>query len=265
MRVFLFACLALTLGLAFLGCGGGGSPVVDAGSDAPAAGAALAAVATVATAEPYATLTPWPTFTPLPTPSSVLPTPTLPQASARAAATEAATPAPIPTPTPLPTVALAEVNVVAPDLLATPTPTPLQLVIPDTDVVISRQTLFMSQVGQPPDFWPRSQTEFYTRTARYIGWFIELDYSNADPGFRMAGLLRWLNVTTGREHVIFQRPYVMDAAQVLEGNQGETLFFMMGKDVPGFWTPGIYRVELWDNRDRVVARYRFSVLSGVTN
>ena len=159
-------------------------------------------------------------------------------------------------PTLLPAVALVGLEFEVPDLLATPTRPPLQLMVPGTDVRIVRQTMFMSVVARLPEFLPKSQTEFYTRTARFIGWFVVLDYSVVGESFEMEGMLRWLNMSTGKEHVIFQRPFVMRAAD------GNTLFFMTGRGEPGFWTPGKYRAELWDNRDRVIVRYDFEVRSG---
>ena len=250
-----FVILLMCAGL--FGCRSELGTAGDSVPDDLATASALVSVAEIGTVVPYVTLTPWPTFTPVPTATRPYVRPTLPQAQSR----DAPEPTPEPTLTPalLPTVVPVDVRVNAPDILATPTRAPLQLVIPDTDIGINRQTLFVSQVARPPEFWPKSQTEFYTRTARYIGWFVNLDYSWVDPDFKMDGTLRWLNVTTGGEHVIFQRPFVIDASL------GDTLFFMTGKDEPGFWSPGRYRVELWDNRDRVIVRYDFSVLSGSVN
>ena len=175
------------------------------------------------------------------------------------------TPTPVPpTPTPelpvaLPTVSAVDARLLgmADDALATPTPAPYLGKVAGTDIVVRRQTVFLSQVSRPPDFWPNSENVFYQRTARHIGWMIDLDYSAEDPDFEMTGLVRWLNVTSG-EHVIYQQPYVMDA-----DHEGNALLFMLGKDAPGFWHAGRYRLELWDNRDRVVAHYDFTVKLGV--
>ena len=257
MTRFLLPVLIL-LALAFGGCAAAASPEVQRPA-ALATAVVVVPVAPVGTVAPYSSPTPWPTFTPLPTATVAKPTPTLPPASVSSTPTAepAGTTTPSPTATPLPTVAAVDVNAVVPDLLATPTPQPLQLAVPDTDVKINRQTLFMSQAAEAPKFWPRSQTVLYTRTARFVGWMIDLDYSAVEPDFKMEGMLRWLNLSSGSEHVIFQRPYVMDPST------GSVLFFMTGREEPGFWHPGSYRVELWDNRDRVVVRYDFNVLSGV--
>ena len=144
------------------------------------------------------------------------------------------------------------------ELMSTPTPQSYQIRVPDTDVLVHRQTLFMSQLPRPPDFWPAAESVFYERTARYIGWMVDLNYSEADPEFELRGLMRWLSVTGGLEHVIYQEEYAMDA-----DHPGHVLFFMMGNDQPGFWNPGDYRVELWDNRDRVAVRFDFTVKSGL--
>ena len=253
-----FVMLLMCAGL--LGCRSEPGTASDSVPDDLATASALVSVAEIGTVVPYVTLTPWPTFTPIPTATRPYVRPTLPQAQSRDLLELTPEPTLTPSPTvPLPTVVPVDVRAIAPDILATPTRAPFQLLVPDTDIAINRQTLFVSQVSRPPEFWPKSQTEFYTRTARYIGWFVNLDYSWVDPDFKMDGTLRWLNVTTGGEHVIFQRPFVIDASL------GDTLFFMTGKSEPGFWSPGRYRVELWDNRDRVIVRYDFSVLSGSVN
>ena len=177
-------------------------------------------------------------------------------------------PAPTPTAKPtrafgnelLPTVSPGDVRLlgIASAVQATPTPVYHQVSIPGTDVKLRRQTVFMSQVGTVPPGWPVTENVFYERTARHIGWLVDLDYTAEDPEFEMRGLMRWLNVTGGTEHVIYQQEYVMDA-----DSAGNALFFMLGKDVPGFWYAGDYRLELWDNRDRLAVYYEFKVKSGV--
>lgn len=162
--------------------------------------------------------------------------------------------------TPLPTIGAGDPRLpgAATQLVATPTPEPFQIRIPGTEVKLARQTLFMSQVSRPPDFWPYPQTVFYQRTARHICWLIELDYTAVAEDFSMAGVMRWLNVTGGKEHLILEQQYDLDAAAL-----GNTLFFIIGNDAPGFWHPGEYRVELLDNRGRLAAFYEFRVKSGV--
>lgn len=160
----------------------------------------------------------------------------------------------------LPTVSPGDVRLlgIASAVQATPTPVYHQVSIPGTDVKLRRQTVFMSQVGTVPPGWPVTENVFYERTARHIGWLVDLDYTAENAEFEMRGLMRWLNVTGGTEHVIYQQEYVMDA-----DSAGSTLFFMLGKDVPGFWYAGDYRLELWDNRDRLAVYYEFKVKSGV--
>ena len=269
-RVITALTLALPM-LAALSCGGGVG-MADAG---PAATPAWSppvtvapvtvpvvtrpAVVTFATATPFPTFTPEPTRQPAPLPSGVvvaLPTAApMPTPVPTAALPAGGTPAPMPTATPriLPTVDVQALDVGS--FTATPTPAAYQLVIPDTDVKVARQTVFMSHYAEMPDFWPTPGNVFYTRTARFIGWRVELDYTDVGDDFEMTGLMRWLNVSTG-EHVIYQEPYTV--------SKGVNPVFLMGQAVPGFWSPGRYRLELWDNRDRVAVYYDFEVRSGVT-
>ena len=171
-----------------------------------------------------------------------------------------AAPSPTPPPSPLATVGPTDERLIglSSAVLATPTPLPFQVRVPGTDVRLRRQAVFMSQVTQVPGFWPVSENVFYERTARHIGWMVDLDYTHEDSDFEMTGLMRWLNVTGGAEHVIFQQEYTLDADAA-----GNALFFMMGNDAPGFWNAGDYRLELWDNRDRLAVFYEFTVKSGV--
>lgn len=208
----------------------------------------------------FVTATPWPTFTPAPAPrADLLPvvapvaaTTRQPAVSAPPTATALPTPVATTTPAVLPTVDVSSLDPAG--FLATPTPLPFQIEIPGTDVRVGRQTVFMSQYLEGPDFWPTPAAVFYARTARFIGWRVLLDFSDAPDDFTMTGLMRWLNVSSG-EHVIHQEPYTIE--------RGGDLIFMMGQPVPGFWAPGRYRVELWDNRDRVAVYYDFEVRSGV--
>ena len=211
----------------------------------------------------FVTAMPWPTFTPVPAPRADLlpvvapivaatPLPTV-AVSAPPTATPFPTPVATTTPAVLPTVDVSSLSPAR--FLATPTPLPFQLSITGTDVRVARQTVFMSQYLEGPDFWPTPAAVFYARTARFIGWRVLLDFTDAPDDFTMTGLMRWLNISNG-EHVIHQEPYTIEP--------GRDLIFMMGQPVPGFWAPGRYRVELWDNRDRVAVYYDFEVRSGVT-
>lgn len=269
--------MALTLAMAMLsvwatlGCSGGVGTADGARMPTPAwsppvtAAPVTVPVATRPAAVAFATATPFPTFTPEPTrrpaplPSGVVvglptavPTPTPVPTSMLP---EESTPTLMPTATPriLPTVDIRALDVGS--FTATPTPAAYQLVIPDTDVKVARQTVFMSHYPEMPDFWPTPSNVFYTRTARFIGWRVELDYTDVGEDFEMTGLMRWLNVSTG-EHVIYQEPYTI--------SKDVNPVFLMGQAVPGFWSPGRYRLELWDNRDRVAVYYDFEVRSGVT-
>ena len=209
---------------------------------------------------PFATATPWPTFTPHPTPtwSYDFSVPTLAPPGfigPRPTPVQVApTPTPAPTPSgPLPTVSLDGFDVSG--VLATPTPAYVQRRLPGLDVTLRRQTVFMSHLAQEPALFPAPRTVFYTRTARYIGWWVDFEYSNVDPAFEMTGLMRLLNVTSG-ELVMYQESFVL--------THGRGLFLMLGDSVPGrLWFPGHYRFEAWDNRDRVMVHYDFEVRSGL--
>ena len=256
LRVLLLtACLSVAL-LGSLACGSGPDLLVD---EDRATSIALVPIATISPTERYMTATPWPTFTPVASATRVLRRSAFESSVSREekGVVVPVSPTLLPTsvPIPLPTISPTRILDIE-EFIATPTPAPLQLVVPDTDVQIQRQSVFMSQFAGPPGFWPRSDNVFYTRTARYIGWYIKLDYSDVGDDFSMDGLVRWLNMSSGDEHVILQEHYSMDASL------GDTLFFMIGNDEPGFWFPGKYRVELWDNRDRVVVYFEFIVKSG---
>lgn len=208
----------------------------------------------------FATATPWPTFTPLPTatPSytSILPMLEFPPRMSAQPTPVARPPTPTPAPTlsgPLPTPVIESFNLAS--ALATPTPALVQRNVHGLDLTLARQSVFMSHVERPPDLFPSPRTVFYTRTARYIGWWVDFDYTASSDDFEMAGLLRLLNVTTG-ELVMYQEPFVLQ--------HGHGLFIMLGDSVPGrLWFPGRYRFEAWDNRDRVMVHYDFEVRSGL--
>ena len=245
------ALLTVSVVVGCLGCGVGVS-------EPPATLTPIEAMVPVVLPDPtpYRTATPWPTFTPEPTPFRYfeISVPT---------AVPLSTPIPLPTavievrPTPtrvatLPQPEYDRVDVTS--ILATPTLPIIQYQVPDLDLKLERQTVFMSHYAEPPDFFPPPARIFYTRTARYIGWWVDFDYAEVPADFEMSGLLRVLNVTNG-ELVMHQEPYQI--------GHGDGLFLMLGDAVPGkVWFPGLYRFEAWDNRDRVMVYYDFELRSG---
>ena len=219
----------------------------------------LVPVQPASTRAPFHTATPWPTFTPVPADPDRfrITVPTL-------LPTDAPRPAPTPLMDPVTAIPTPTVWRVLPtpdpqsfdfgSLVATPVRPAIQRDVPGLDLVVSRQTVFMSHYAEPPSFFPRPSTVFYTRTARYIGWWVEFDYSDVDPDFELHGTMRILNLNNG-ELVMHHEPVVL--------RHGHGLFLMLGDSVPGrLWFPGKYRFEAWDNRDRVMVHYDFEVRSG---
>ena len=202
------------------------------------------------------TATAWPTFTPVPTLSP--------------------TPAPTPTlaPTvPRPTTVKSSLVVVpvngsgtdgsragagspsAPTPARPPTATPVSFgYIEGTKVRVRAQTMFMVREAQLPDFWPDGRKVFYARTSRYLVWWVDFDLSAlAQPAdARLPGLMRWLRIEDDGEVVLRQQPFTLQGPNTLMG-------FVRGAEVPGYWSKGKYRVELWDHLDRPFIQWDFEV------
>ena len=242
---------AAAVALAWLGCG------FAPASANPDLGGLSEATAELAPTRGYAlrpTATPWPTFTPVPTLSP--------------------TPAPTPTaaPTvPRPTAVKSSLVVVpmnrsgangsgagsgsAPTPASPPTATPVPFgYIEGTKIRVRAQTMFMVQQAQVPDFWPDGRKVFYARTSRYLVWWVDFDLSNlAQPAdARLPGLMRWLRIEDDGEVVLRQQPFTLEGPNTLMG-------FVRGADVPGYWSQGKYRVELWDQLDRPFIQWDFEV------
>ena len=224
--------------------------------------ATVVPVAPVATPSGFQTATPWPTFTPLPPDRSrfdITIPPILPTDAPRPEATPLmVAPSALPSPTPSGPLPSPDVSGLQPDrYLATPTRPFVQYEVPGLDMTVRRQTVFMTHYPEPPSFFPTPASIFYTRTARFIGWWVDFDYDDVDPDFEMEGVMRLVKLTNG-ELVMHQEPYRL--------THGRGLFLMLGDEVPGtLWFPGFYRFEAWDNRDRVMVHYDFEVRSGVVH
>ena len=207
---------------------------------------------------PFPTATPWPTFTPSPT---VTPTIT-PEPTATA------TPEPTaglprvlrPTATPVPAEAVVPEATLEPTATMAPVPTPYARVW-GTDVHLERRTLYGSAIGRIPDYMieedfktlPDVQSEM-PETTRYVMWLAVFDVEDAPEDFEMTGVERWLDVTWSRDDplVIYQRHYTISKDSWVV-NSG------LGDDLPGAWQSGEYVIELWDDRDEVLARWEFSI------
>lgn len=207
---------------------------------------------------PAPTATPWPTFTPGPT-NTPLPTAT-PSPTATPRPTQPLPRVVRPTATPLPTLVI--------ELGGTPEPTEAPIVLPTpyarvwgTDVHLKRRSVYASQVGRIADYivdgnfekLPENQTEM-SKTTRYVMWIAVFDVDSAPESFEMTGVERWLDITRGDADplVMYQRHYTISKDSWVV-NSG------LGDDLPGAWKSGSYRVELWDDRDEVLAQWNFRI------
>ena len=247
----LLIILAAAYGAVLLaGCGSDDSGAIGSGS-------APSNVVVVSKYTPFPTGTPWPTFTPGPTATpTITPVPTATMVPTPAQALPRVV---LPTVTPLPTL-----TVVA--AMAQPTVTMRVLPTPygrvwGTDAYLERQTLYASQVGGVPEYivagdfknLPESMSRI-ARTTRYVTWIVVFNVDAASDDFKMRGVERWLDVTHSYQEplVMFQREYVVGKNQWVVSSG-------LGDNLPGFWQPGEYRVELWDDRDEVLVSWQFKV------
>ena len=194
-----------------------------------------------------ATATPWPTFTPAPTPT-MTPVP-------------APTQRPAPTPTPWPRRS-------APSDIV-PGPTPVERLgagspggPEDFGVYLVKQSLVPFWGEQLPDYltvmdWDRmpETTGVVSPGIPYMLWVVVFDFSEADSGYEIDGIIRWWSISrTFPPVIMFETPVVLS----------ERLPFFyhgLGGDDLSVWTPGLYRVEFLDGRRSVIARAKFEVRS----
>ena len=96
-------------------------------------------------------------------------------------------------------------------------------------------------------------TKVIGRNTRFVMWIVWFDTSEAPDVFQMPGVLRWLDMTNrGEPLLMFQKAVKIQKNEpgFLEG---------LGQELPGFWKPGFYRVELWDDRNQVIVSWDFEV------
>ena len=203
---------------------------------------------------PVPTATPWPTFTLAPTQT---PTPTLmPTATPRPTNTSAPTAPPTPT---LESVAFTLSPTGQPALVQELLPTPYGKLW-NGPAYFDRQSVFPLQVSEPPGFLMEGDLErlpepskVISRTTRYILWVVAYDMSDAPEDYTLDGRVRWLDVTPGLD------PLLMMENEVRLSKTESFFFSGMGRDTPGFWTPGVYRTELLDDRLETVLGWTFEV------
>ena len=249
--------VALLVGFLLVGCGSGvpdAGPLVEdarrlALSDDPPLPGGVKYV-------PRPTVTFYPTFTPAPTlgpTNTYVPTPTtigfLP-------------PLGVPKATATPFI---RTVFSTPGPTATALPTP---VFPSGGVygALLGQTFFgmykTPEVGESMPSWPEPEVVFLVRTTRFLVWYLLFDHSRIDVSKAETCLLR-VTVEVGptdqrREHVLHQEQVDIDIRLEDEGNVTQVILGL-GDALPGFWTPGDYKAELWDSSDRVVAQWDFKV------
>ena len=193
------------------------------------------------------TATSWPTFTPVPT-ATLTPSP-------------APTMRPAPTATPWPRSSPARKNPVAGEgEFPGPSPVPDGSELERNNVFLAKQALLPFRGGELPDYlaeqdWDRmpSPSPLVSSDARYMLWVVAFDFTQASADYEVPGLIRWRSVPPGVEPVImYEVPMTISA---------ETPFFYhgLGRDDPGLWLPGFYRVEFLDGLREVVAYAEFEV------
>ena len=191
------------------------------------------------------TATPWPTFTPAPTPTVV--------------PTRAPTPRPAPTATPWPRYSTGRVD---------PVPSASGMPIPPTpygklhggQVFLEKEVLVAFWGGDLPDYlqgrdWSRipESVEVVSSDIPYMLWVVVFDFTQAEPGYEMEGLIRWRSVPPGVQ------PVIMFEDQVTVSAGSPCICQGLGGDDPGTWNPGFYQVQFLDDRDQVVVHADFEV------
>ena len=186
------------------------------------------------------------------------------------------------TPTALPTTTLTP----EPHPIGTPTPTPYRL--PDTEVLLLRQTLVPSQSPTLPDTpdskpfseWPEPP-EIVERGTNFIFWWFAFDMSHMPEDTELDGLVRLVDVTYPDQYlVMWERQWrlgaeVGDPAEQKEIPRSavvprdldtgqdvlyEVKWYGLGhQDEPSIWQPGLYQFQLLDDRDEVLSHLQFEV------
>ena len=132
--------------------------------------------------------------------------------------------------------------------------------VDDGWVEFIHQSLFPLQIPRVPETLttgnPFDLPEPYSvisSSARYIFWTVMYDVRNAPEGWSFTGTVRWINQSPGlRAFLMFEAPVTLsrDTFQVFEG---------IGQSLPGFWSPGSYRVDFVDENLEEVVSWEFDV------
>ena len=275
---FLLILAGLTAFVLSAGCGGG---------DGLPAPAPMDGLVTVVPREqpgfaPPPTATSWPTFTPAPTeapatppPSRSIPgTPTpetrypggplllgTPEAAVVApaatvaleASATAVAPVPAPSPAPVPIEAV-------PSATPEPSPTPYGR-IPDGESGEARfveQSLFPLMLAEVAtslldDFPP--PTRFISRDVRFVVWAVRYDMTYVAEDFSLDGFVQWWDMGPPEENP----PFVMLEEEVSITKSAFQFHHGLGRQTPGFWQPGPYRVAFLDADHKEVVSWDFEV------
>ena len=239
-----FAVFLLSLpGCGFLGAGDSVGP--GPGFSTPSLSQAEGEPGLVHVSPP--TATPWPTFTPAPSPTAV--------------PTRAPTPRPAPTSTPWPRYSPGRVAPVPSSVGTSIPPTPYGK-LHGGEVFLEKEVLVAFWGGDLPDYlqgrdWSRipESVEVFPSDTHYVLWVVGFDFAQAEPGYEMEGFIRWRSVPPGVE------PVVMFEDRVTVSASSPFFYRGLGRDDPGIWNPGFYRVEFLDDRYQVVVHADFEVRS----
>ncbi len=244
--------LLVVAALLVLGCGPEPGPVSRTGPVAT-----MPPETVVWSYTPAPTSTAWPTFTPVPTP--------IPTAVPPPSPTSGPTPTPWPTQeavaTPEPGVTALPVLVLtpAPERAPTPAPTPYGK-LPGAPVFFEAQTFFPLQKPELPERlrmgdtgnWPIPE-EVVSQTTRFVVWAVSFDVSQVGDDFFMEGYVRWHQVTPTLE------PLLMRETPVRLSKEMPFFYTGLGRTTPGFWNPGVYRLELLDMEYNSLVGWTFEV------
>ena len=234
MKVVLLALVLLLLSA----CGGAPRDVAPASAEAvPPVGPTLESSYGFLPPLPIGS-TPWPTFTLAPT---LIPTPS-----------PAPTRPPAPTATPWPRFSPGEAPTSAPALGAGG--------LDRRVVFLEKQSLLPFRGGELPDYlqkrdWDRMPVPapVFSSDARYMLWVVAFDFTEASPGYELQGLVRWQSMRPG------SAPVVMFEVPVTLSRLSPFFYHGLGRDDPGLWLPGLYRVDFLDASGALLTHAEFEV------
>ena len=141
----------------------------------------------------------------------------------------------------------------------TPSPTPYGKIWSD-DFFFWQQSFFPLQSTEVPQYlndneWEKlpAPVEFVSRFSRFVMWVVVFDGSRADPDFVMNGFVRWTEILPSGE------PLIMLESPVELSVLAPFFYNGLGRQTPGFWRVGNYRIELLDDRYEPVVGWNFEV------